>query len=54
MDRKKAKKVLPFVGLGVLAGLGTLGFMKRDNIIYNIYKKTYKHQVKKENITPYS
>ena len=51
--KPKIKKLLPFVGLVALTALGTLGIMKRDRIAYKIYQKSYKHQIKKENITPY-
>lgn len=48
------KKIVPLVGLVVLAGLGAIGFLKRDSISYKIYKKTYEQQIKKENITPFN
>ena len=47
------KKMLPFVGVVALTALGTLGIIKKDKIAYKIYQKSYKHQIKKENITPY-
>ncbi len=46
------KKLIPFVGVAALTALSTLGIMKRDRIAYKIYEKSYKHQIKKENITP--
>ena len=46
------KKLIPFVGVAALTALSTLGIMKKDEIAYKIYQKSYKHQVKKENITP--
>ena len=46
------KKLLPFVGVVALTALGTIGIMKKDSILYQIYQKSYKHQIKKENITP--
>ena len=48
------KKILPFVGVAALTALGTLGILKKDMIAYKIYQKSYKHQIKKENITPYN
>ena len=47
------KKILPFVGVVALTALGTLGIMKKDTLLYKLYQKSYKHQIKKENITPY-
>jgi|TARA_R110000796_G_scaffold156472_3_gene273264 branched-subunit amino acid transport protein len=47
------KKLLPFVGLAALTALGTVGILKKDEIAYKIYQKSYKHQIKKENITTY-
>ena len=46
------KKLIPFVGVAALTALSTLGIMKKDEIAYKIYEKSYKHQIKKENITP--
>ena len=43
------KKLLPFVGLAALTALGTVGILKKDKID----QKSYKHQIKKENITTY-
>jgi|TARA_Y100000310_G_C19956673_1_gene479356 hypothetical protein len=51
--KPKIKKLLPFVGLVALTALSTIGIMKKDEIAYKIYQKSYKHQIKKENITPY-
>ena len=48
------KKILPLVGLAALTALGTIGIIKKDKIAYKIYQKSYKHQIKKENITPYN
>jgi branched-subunit amino acid transport protein len=48
------KKILPFVGVAALTALGTLGIMKKDTLLYKLYQKSYKHQIKKENITPYN
>jgi hypothetical protein len=48
------KKILPFVGLIALTALSTIGIMKKDELAYKIYQKSYKHQIKKENITPYN
>ena len=56
----KIKKVLPIVGLVALTALGTIGYIKRDNLMYKAYKKSddvnrklYNYQIKKENITPF-
>ena len=46
------KKVLPLVGIAALAGLGTAGVLNRDNILYKLYRWTYKYQIKKEDISP--
>ena len=51
--KPKIKKLLPFVGLIALTALSTIGIMKKDQIAYKIYQKSYKHQIKKECITPY-
>tara|TARA_R110000737_G_scaffold87055_2_gene119722 strand:+ start:264 stop:419 length:156 start_codon:yes stop_codon:yes gene_type:complete len=50
----KPKKVMPIVGVAAIAALGAVGFLKRDSLIYKLYQKTYKHQMKKENITPFN
>ena len=50
----KAKKVVPIIGVAAIAALGAAGFLKRDSLIYKLYRKTYKHQMKKENITPFN
>jgi hypothetical protein len=47
------KKLLPLVGIAALTALSTVGIIKRDSILYKIYQKSYKHQIKKENITPF-
>jgi len=52
--KPKIKKLLPFVGLIALTALSTIGIMKKDQIAYKIYQKSYKHQIKKENITPFN
>ena len=52
--KPKIKKLLPFVGLAALTVLGTIGIIKKDEIAYKIYQKSYKHQIKKENITPFN
>jgi hypothetical protein len=52
--KPKIKKLLPFVGLVALTALSTIGIMKKDEIAYKIYQKSYKHQIKKENITPFN
>ena len=52
--KPKIKKLIPFVGLVALTALSTIGIMKKDAIAYKIYQKSYKHQIKKENITPYN
>ena len=36
----KIKKVLPIVGLVALTALGTIGYIKRDNLMYKAYKKS--------------
>jgi len=48
------KKILPLVGVAALTALGTLGILKKDKIAYKIYQKSYRHQIEKENITPYN
>jgi|TARA_R110000803_G_scaffold112946_1_gene181364 hypothetical protein len=52
--KPRIKKLLPFVGLAALTALGTIGLIKKDDIAYKIYVKSYKHQIKKENITPFN
>ena len=52
--KPKIKKLLPLVGLVALTALSTIGIIKKDEIAYKIYQKSYRHQIKKENITPYN
>ena len=56
----KLKTVLPIIGLVALTALGTVGYIKRDDLMYKAYKKSsdlnrklYDYQIKKENITSY-
>ena len=48
------KKLLPLVGIVALTALGTVGILKKDTLLYKLYQKSYKYQIKKENITPFN